>query len=763
MILASTLFALFPGIALRGEVPDRGDLTFFHRPVKAMMLRLWAENDGVTPGWAPYLASGQPFRANPHFGAGHPSTLLFRVLPFDLAFLIWVLLPLPLGAAGMYLLLRELGRSRDTSILIAAAWAFGGFALSTVVMPPVAWTAMLAPGAAAFVLRAVSGSSTISLILAAAGTALCIAGGAPVSIVAAAVVVLAAIWSARIDKDLRTGTGLSGRMTLLRLGGVVLLAAALAAPVVLPGAALSQRSVRVSPDAFDRAAEWSLPALRLLEPWHPRIAGDPKQTRWAWSGTTYAERSGSPLILSLYSGMLVSALALAGAVTRRKSTWPWIAAASAGAIAALGSATPVWGAVVSRLPLIGGVRYPEKWIVLPVITAVVLAASALDNARNGDRWTRKAVSTCLTAAALFAVFLAVSVGAALPGSGTLVDLDDSALTRSFVVASALTAGAAIVTLVAWQLAPLIGWRRGVLVLAAVLAVDLGIFGNSLISTQTPESLDRVPADLEVLLTSGRPERLFDLASWQPGCRTAHPALPPRPVQWGIPLALNHSYDLTQLLHTDGAVQAVAGLGSDRPDLLPSVLANRGVTAVFSCSENEAAEPRPVLSPVRSPRPGISCAEVVIAADGRTGWSRIVRDITPAEIRRTVIVDRKDPGPIGEVSPCRINETELAADHRRFDVEAVGPERSFVVVTQTWDRYWRATVDGNPVDLERCEISLTGLWIEPGKHLVELQYDDPNTTAANFIGLAGAFGCLALLLIGTRHRKNADRADEKIRN
>ncbi len=750
-VLSITVLVLLPGVVLHGETPSAGDLSRYHRPIKTMMTRLWAENGGHTPEWTGYLASGQPFRANPHFGSVHPSALLFRVLPFDAAFLIWVLLPLPIGAAGMYLLLGELGRSRDTALLMGGAWGCGGFALSTVAMPPVAWTAMLAPGAAALVLRTMSSPSPARLVLAATGLALCVAGGAPVSIVAAGVVVVAAVIDRKLSDSPETTTGVSTGATVRQLMIVGALAAALAAPVLVPAVSLTQRSIRAAHDGTGNPDMWSLPPLRLLEPWLPTVAGSSANERWSWTDRMYADQLGVPLVASMYPGILVTALALAAAVSRRRSTLPWLIAAAFGAIASLGSATPLWGAVLSRLPLVGGVRYPEKWSVLPAVAAIVLAASALDAVRSGDRRTRRLVSTCLLVTALLGIGLAALVGFGVPGGNVFVDLSNAARARDFITSAVLSAAVALGSWIAWRLTLPLGWRWGVLVVATAVAADLCISGRSIVSTLSPEELDRAPACLEPLVESGRSERLFDLASWQPRCRPFHPALQPRPVQWGIPIALNYTYDLTQLEDTSHAVQEVAGIGASRPDLLPQELARRSITAVLTCPPDTTAPQQPALAPVPFPSPLIACVEQVATVDSNRGWSDLVRTLTPDELRHTAIVNGLVASPVVAAAPCRVGAIEMSPDRWRFEVSAAGPGASFVAVNQTWDRFWKARVDGRPIAIERCEINLSGMWIDPGTHLVELEYRDPAVAAGNSIGLAGLALCVVIIAAGRRFR------------
>jgi uncharacterized membrane protein YfhO len=94
---------------------------------------------------------------------------------------------------------------------------------------------------------------------------------------------------------------------------------------------------------------------------------------------------------------------------------------------------------------------------------------------------------------------------------------------------------------------------------------------------------------------------------------------------------------------------------------------------------------------------------------------------------------------------------MSPDRWQFEVSAAGPGTSFVAVNQTWDRFWTARVDGRPIAIERCEINLSGMWVDPGTHLVELEYHDPTVAAGNSIGLIGLVLCVGIVAAGRRYR------------
>ena len=79
---------------------------------------------GAFPFWDPYPAAGQPAVNDALYQLFHLPSLLVRLLgPETVAYNLWVALPIPLSALGMYLFLR-----RQLSPLPSA---FGGVAFAT--------------------------------------------------------------------------------------------------------------------------------------------------------------------------------------------------------------------------------------------------------------------------------------------------------------------------------------------------------------------------------------------------------------------------------------------------------------------------------------------------------------------------------------------------------------------------------------------------------------------------------------------------------
>jgi hypothetical protein len=75
------------------------------------------------PGWDPFVAGGQSAIADALNQLAMPVTLAVRLLPSDVvSFNLWVALPLPVAAAGMFLfLLRRFAPEAGSSLAIDAA------------------------------------------------------------------------------------------------------------------------------------------------------------------------------------------------------------------------------------------------------------------------------------------------------------------------------------------------------------------------------------------------------------------------------------------------------------------------------------------------------------------------------------------------------------------------------------------------------------------------------------------------------------------
>jgi hypothetical protein len=94
----------------------------------------------------------------------------------------------------------------------------------------------------------------------------------------------------------------------------------------------------------------------------------------------------------------------------------------------------------------------------------------------------------------------------------------------------------------------------------------------------------------------------------------------------------------------------------------------------------------------------------------------------------------------------------APEQAVIDVEA--PQPGYLVLTDAYYPGWTATVDGQPVEIERADIMFRAVKIPAGQHRVELRYQPPSFTLGLLISIVTAVVLIGVWLIV--HRRNRSR-------
>jgi hypothetical protein len=395
----------------------------------------------------------------------------------------------------------------------------------------------------------------------------------------------------------------------------------------------------------------------------------------------------------------------------------WLALAGGGLILALGDHVPLLPSLVRAVPVVGTARYPEKWLLLVVLGAVVAAANGFERVAAGERAVDRSLARYLVAFAAVVALLGggvVLVSTVAPDAWRAIataarprrccrghsprSLPPRSCSRSSspVRCSGVAPGAAPAALL------------------AVTAIDLVLAGRPLVPTRPASEMARVPAFLAPLLAGPVPGRLYHLASRQ---RFADPgafgmlARPPIPHQWGLATAFDEDLDNTQLAWSRRATGLLWRALDRRPHLLEPLLARRGVGAVLHLASGEPAQVR--LDRVGDPAPDASCAGRVARFDGDDGWVAAAL-AAGDELPRSALIEGERAGDLPEApSPCAVTVLDERPGRLGLDVTAAGPAVSLLLVNQSWDDGWRATVDGAPVPLIRTDLSLLALPLAPG--------------------------------------------------
>ncbi|HYI13344.1 MAG TPA: YfhO family protein [Thermoanaerobaculia bacterium] len=299
---------------------------------------------GRLPLWNPYSASGEPWLANPQTGVFYPPQWLFVVLPFETAYMLFLLLHLMILGGGAYLLFSRRA-SQGAALLGAVALMFSGPVLSLLDvsnnLATLAWIPLALWCAAEGAWR--RGGIVLALAF---------LGGEPFF---AALAALLYVVVRRHRDVLLTG------LVAFGLSAVQLIP-------FLEYAATSDRAAGMEDALILRD---SMP----LRDW-PRIAIPP-----TFEAQSYDAQLGQHFIPVIYMGMVVVALAAVGLTTirRRRDTPGWIALLLFSAAVAAGPA------LLTQLP-VTLFRYPARLVPIAAIAVAALAVAGWERVRSQRRW-----------------------------------------------------------------------------------------------------------------------------------------------------------------------------------------------------------------------------------------------------------------------------------------------------------------------------------------------------------------------------------------
>ena len=300
---------------------------------------------GEFPMWNRFWSGGQPLAANPGFQAFYPGTWLAFLPSFFFGFNLEIVGHVALATIGMFLLLRSMGLRVTSALFGAIAFGFGGVILSLTNLVPfltaVAWWPLIVM----FARRRRLGPLSICLGM--------LFLAAEISVIVQTAILL--IFFARPPSAWRAGA-LCAPLLAVGIGAVAL----------FPAVDLMRDSSRARSLSFEDATSWSMPLVRPAELFYPYAFGHITDDGADYRGAARYRPPRLPLIFSIYCGLLVPLLAIAG-IAMRLQKWTWIAMPASYVLA------------TGILPIFyRWIRYPEKFILFGLFALIVLAASAFD-------------------------------------------------------------------------------------------------------------------------------------------------------------------------------------------------------------------------------------------------------------------------------------------------------------------------------------------------------------------------------------------------
>jgi hypothetical protein len=376
------------------------DLTLAFRS-RFLFLR-HAVASGHFPLWDPYVANGQSAMSDALYQLFHfPSLPIRLLLPEVLAYNLWIALPIPLAAAGMYLYLRRYVRP-PAAAFGAVAFAVAGPTVSTTNFPNLSWCVVCVPYVFYSLDRyAETRRATWAVIIAVVLAAQALAGE-PVTL--AATLAIAAGYVA-----FPLGGWRDWRL-LFAAGAALALGLVLAAIQFVPLAAAGRQSMRsiMRPDDF-----WSLHPLAFLELVMPHFYGDyfhSNLEELTWMRALNSTRE--PFYYTMYFGVpVLLAAAIAGCARRPRTTF-WAVVVVGCILASMGAHTPVYPLLQRIIPGLTAFRFPVKYLSLLAMGTSVLAALALDWMIAGEvpaRARRIVLAVAVAGAVIVYAFVAWSL------------------------------------------------------------------------------------------------------------------------------------------------------------------------------------------------------------------------------------------------------------------------------------------------------------------------------------------------------------------
>ncbi|MCY3946156.1 MAG: YfhO family protein [Anaerolineaceae bacterium] len=385
LLLALTLLHLAP-LAFSGLILGRGDaFNYFYPWWTARNAALMA---GQLPLWSPDIFMGVPLLANPQAGTFYP--LNWPLLPLDApdGIRLSALLHVFLAIWGTYRLAR---RRLDILPALAAALIFGlgGFVGAHVEqinqLQGMAWL----PWLLLWLLRALQGSRTCLLLLAAGLALQFLSGHTQTTFISAAglalTAVLQAATAATSDRLRRMAR------VLLQLLPALAMALLLTVPQLLPTLELSgqsQRSGGLSPDEV------------LAFSFNPLVAG--RGLLPGYDGLLFGEFVAYGGVIGLGLALLTTFLPRRAGLHRERTLW--LVLALVGLLLALGEFNPLW-VVLSRLPGFNLFRVPARWLLLFAMGGAMLGGIALQTLLHGA-WRPRARQLAAVGFILLALMLA---------------------------------------------------------------------------------------------------------------------------------------------------------------------------------------------------------------------------------------------------------------------------------------------------------------------------------------------------------------------
>jgi len=706
--------------------------------------------------WCPWLYCGMPLFSESQAGYLHPLKYLFypwmetwKAFNLDTVLSIW------LAGAGTYgWLRRHVGPSG--ALTGAALFGVGGFTWAHIVH-----TSMInALASVPFAVWALEWSWRSGAWRGVALGAIAIACQVFAGHLQDVIFCAGILGSYGLFRAATAGASSERRGVLARTFGLVALGVALSAVQWMPSKELLDRSPRAGGLSYNELTygSWSpelLPTVALREAYGTRA----RDTDWMDGFYPYHE-------MNTYLGLLALALAVVGAggpAARDRWTTFWVLLAITGGLLMLGRFTFLFDHA-NKIPIVGSSREPVRfhlWVTLAVAALAAVGVERLQRpgaVRLRGAVVLAAVVLAVSAAILFYLYTPVWRGPNRWNTPYHVDryrwLGREMLVGGLRTGAVLALGLGLArrasrTSQAGRRARLAAFLP-VLVLIDLLGAhkDDAPTVDPAYWTAPPEIVERLKADPGFIRVFG----VGDRSSGEPGFAsepidfmkirdTLDWSLP---AAWGLASAKGETPMISRrfLDYTNNTIRGEGRFDLESVShLVTGRLQRAGVTPNVPVGAGFLHVNSTVLPRARL------VGKPVYAADRQAATAALAR--LKREARDRVIVE--DPArplaPDAEAAGSAEITTDLP---ERVVVSVDARTPAYLVLADTFDPGWSATVDGEPAPIVPAYVAFRAVYVGPGSHAVEFQYRPAGFAAGLAVSSIGALVVLGLLVRPSRN-------------
>jgi hypothetical protein len=723
--LAAPALLLLLTTAFYWKLVLTGQFTWLDSPDTVNQIMPWLQAEGrqwqqhTFPLWDPHEGIGLPFVGQVQPGALNPFNWILFSIPRSHGFIsipvlhwYYVLLHFA-GALSCFLLCRDLSRSRAAAVIAGCAYGLGGY-LGTNGFPQMMWPAVWLPIVLLFLLRAFRDRQPLSagaisgavLGLSLWGTHHNVPTFTAVVVTGFWIYYVAIFWKRRSWPSLNPPAAF------------FLCLALVAAVQALPSNEFGQLTLRwvgaATPLGWDQKVPYTV---------HSQLTQPP-------SVLLGIVIPGFQRSVSIFAGLTVFSLALIGAWRgwRRRTVRLIVAFALSGVTLALGSSSLFHGIVYAVVPMVEKARTAHMASALFSLGVATLAAFGFD-------WMLSAAKAARVAATTWMVRLLAALGLFLYAFLMIARTVRPETSQEYFFPSLAALAAILLS------ALLFSWGRGYLSnrTATVATVALILFElNGVSNVFGPRdglrgmNKLRQHAEIAAFLKS-RPE-LVRLEAYD---------------ETNLPYNFGDWYDLDEV---DGDVPTALKTFADvqfdpRVRMLFSANYYAGANAIRP-DQREVFKSQSGLRVFRNPAalPRARIVHEVRSVAGETAMRSAILDGS-VDFARVVLLERENP----QLETCAAADSVEIKQYQpdRVTIHVDMQCRGMLILSDAWYPGWRATVDGNPVEIHRAYGLFRGIVAEQGPHEIVMTYRPLSVYLGAALSSIGFLLC-AVLFFRERH-------------